>query len=176
MSDFLDAAGGILEQIAPTIAGMLGGPFAAQGVAAIETALGLNPTGNKDAALQAVANATPEQLLALKQEDNRHAEALEKLGLDSDKIGADDRDSARKREMELKDWVPGVLGVLTILGFFVVLTLLAWGLVSEKVTNSQAFLIMLGSLIAMTKDIYAYFFGSSAGSARKDQTISALSK
>lgn len=60
---------------------MIGGPFAGAAVTAIESALGLPATGDKEAALKAVAGASPEQLLALKAEDNRHAEATEQLGI-----------------------------------------------------------------------------------------------
>jgi len=47
--------------------------------------------------------------------------------------------------------------------------------VSGNVTKSEAFLIMLGVLGAMTKDIYSYYFGSSASSRAKDDTIKKLS-
>ncbi|MDO8608261.1 MAG: hypothetical protein Q7R40_17130 [Phaeospirillum sp.] len=96
----MDDALGVLGKVAPTIATMLGGPLAGTAVMAIEQALGIDPTGDKDAALAAVASATPEQLLALKAEDNRHAEAMEKLTQDRLKLGNDDRGSARSRDVE----------------------------------------------------------------------------
>ena len=63
----IDDALGALAQVAPTIATMIGGPLAGTAVSALESVFGLNPTGDKIAALQAVSTATPDQLLALRQ-------------------------------------------------------------------------------------------------------------
>ncbi|CUW39661.1 conserved protein of unknown function [Magnetospirillum sp. XM-1] len=160
----LNDALGVLGKVAPTIATMLGGPLAGTAVSAIESALGLDPSGDKDAALKAVAAATPEQLLALKAEDNRHAEAMEKLGLDRDALAAQDRDSARKREMEVKDRVPGILAISLTLGFF---GLLGWLVAHEPPQGSRDILnIMLGSLGTGWITMLAYYFGSSADTKR----------
>lgn len=173
MSDFLDSAVSILEQVAPTIASMIGGPFAGMGVSAIEKALGLQPTGDKNAALQAVANATPEQLLALKQEDNRHEEALAKLDIDRDTLAMQDRDSARKMQIETKDLTPRVIAIVTFVGFFATLAWIALGKMPAGTVGSESFTLLLGSLGTILTQIVAYYFGSSAGSAKKDDTLKA---
>lgn len=165
-----------VNTIAPGIATALGGPLAGLATKALLSVFGLDEGSSDQDIAKAIQGATPDQLLALKKAEEDFQVQMKTLDIDLERISAGDRDSARKREMELRDWVPGVLGVLTVLGYFVVLTLMAWGLVSQTVTKSEAFLIMLGGLIAMTKDIYGYFFGSSVGSARKDDTIKALSK
>lgn len=162
--------------VAPTIATALGGPLAGLAVKAIAGIFGLGEEPTDAQLSAAVSGATPDQLLALKKADQDFAVHMRELDVDLERISADDRNSARQREIAVRDWVPGVLGVLTVTGYFVVLTLMAWGLVKDNVTKSEAFLIMLGGLIAMTKDIYSYFFGSSAGSRDKDGTIKALSK
>lgn len=167
---FMDDALGVLGAVAPTIATMLGGPLAGTAVTALETALGLDPTGDKDAALRAVAGATPEQLLALKAEDNRHAEVLEKMGLDRETLAASDRDSARKREMEVKDWVPGALAIGLTLGFF---SLLGWLVAHEPPQGSRDILnIMLGSLGTGWITMLAYYFGSSSGAQNATKLLS----
>lgn len=156
----IDDALGVLGKVAPTIATMLGGPLAGTAVSALESVLGLDQTGDKDAALRAVVGATPDQLLSLKQEDNRHAETLEKIGLDRETLAAGDRDSARKREMEVKDWVPGVLAIGLTLGFF---GLLGWLVAHEPPQGSRDILnIMLGSLGTGWVTMLAYYFGSSS--------------
>lgn len=163
MSIFDDALG-VLGKVAPTIATMLGGPLAGTAVSAIQAALGLEPGTDKDVTMRAVANATPDQLLALKAEDNRHAEAMEKLGLDRESIAAQDRDSARRREMEVKDRVPGILAVGLTIGFF---GLLGWLVAHEPPQGSRDILnIMLGSLGTGWITMLAYYFGSSADTKR----------
>jgi hypothetical protein len=164
----LDDGLGVLAKVAPTIASMIGGPLAGTAVSALETAFGLNATGDRDAALTAVASATPEQLLTLKQEDNRHAETLDKIGLDRDALAASDRDSARKRQMDVKDWVPGVLAVSLTFGFF---GLLGWLVAHEPPPGSRDILnIMLGSLGTGWITMLAYYFGSSADTSRLQLT------
>jgi hypothetical protein len=172
MSDFLDDALGILGRVAPTLAGMIGGPFAAQAVMALETALGLPATGDKDAALQAVAKATPEQLLAIKAEDNRHAEEMKRLGINVLKLGNEDRDSARKREIALGGWATPALASVIVGGFF--------GLVGYIVVNKglgvqgdSAALVggMIGYASAKADQVVSYYFGSSSNADNATQLL-----
>lgn len=160
--------------VAPAIATALGGPLAGLAVKAIGSIFGLGDTATDQQMSAAVIGATPDQLLALKKADQDFTLHMRALDIDLEKIAASDRDSARNREIQTHDWVPAILAILTVSGFFVILTVMAWGLVAQTVTKSEAFLIMLGALIAMSKDIYQYYFGSSASSARKDTTISKM--
>nr|CAX84107.1 conserved uncharacterized protein [uncultured bacterium] len=169
MADFLDDALSILARVAPTLASMIGGPFAGQAVAAIESALGLDPNGDKDAALKAVCGCSPEQLAALKAEDNRHAEVLQKLGLDAEALAVQDRDGARKMQTDTKAWTPPALAVCITVGFFGVL---AWTLNNGLPTaGGEAVLVLLGALGSAWGAVVNFYFGSSVGSARKDQII-----
>lgn len=176
MNEIVSQGLGILAKVAPTLATMIGGPFAGQAVAGIAGIFGLGVT-DKDSALAAIATATPEQLLALKAEDNRHSEALAKLGLDREALDATDRDSARKREATVKDWMPRVLGLLVVTSF-VVVTILVLSDNAPAVKDEKA-LLTVGAIIGIlgneTKAVLAYYFGSSSGSQAKDATISKLS-
>lgn len=159
MADFWDAALDTLGAIAPSIATALGGPIAGMAVTAIEKACGLDPTGDKTAALQAVANATPDQILALKKVDNDFAVQMRQLDIDLVKISASDRDSARKREVDTKDWTPKVLAIGLTVGFFGLLSFLIG---HEPPAGSRDVLnIMLGSLGAGWGTMVAYYFGAS---------------
>lgn len=165
----------LLGTVAPTIATALGGPLAGLATKGIIGALGLGDDAGEAEIAAALKGATPEQLLALKKADQDFAIRMKELDVDLDRIMVGDRDSARQREIQVKDKIPGILAVLTVGGFFLILGAMSWGLVSGNVTKSEAFLIMLGVLGAMTKDIYSYYFGSSASSRAKDDTIKKLS-
>lgn len=173
MAGFVDDALGILARVAPTLASMIGGPFAGQAVVAIESALGLDPSGNKDAALKAVCGCSPEQLASIKAEDNRHAEVLAKLGLDAEALAVQDRDGARRMQIDTRAWTPPALALGITLGFFGVL---AWTLNNGLPTaGGEAVLVLLGALDNAWGAVVNFYFGSSAGSARKDQIIAGRS-
>jgi len=97
---------------------------------------------------------------------------MQELGIDLERINAADRASARDRETKLQDWTPRVLATLVTVGFF---GTLAWivskGLPAE---GKEAVLIMLGALGTAWTQIVAYYYGSSAGSAEKNQLIARL--
>lgn len=85
---------------------------------------------------------------------------------------ASDRDSARKREMEVKDWTPSVLS-WTVLAF--------WGLGNYFVfthalpVGSETLIArVLGTIDMAVGLVLGYYFGSSAGSASKSDTIDRL--
>lgn len=160
---------GLLAQVAPAIGTAIGGPFGALAGVALKAVLGLEEDATEEATAQALAKATPEQLLDLKRADNEFRLDLEKLGVDLAKIEADDRASARQREMAVKDWVPGVLALVLTVGFF---GLLGWMMHQAPPEGSRDILnIMLGSLGTGWVTMLAYYFGSSAGSASKDRLL-----
>jgi len=167
MADFSS----IIKVVAPWIGTALGGPLGGLAVEAASNALGLS-TRTADALKTAIGGATPEQMLALKNADQAFALQMQTLGFkneaDLEAIVAGDRDSARKMQVSARSWVPGALAVFVTLGFFGILVGL---LRNELDTNNQAILIMLGSLGTAWTGIIAYYFGSSAGSSRKDELL-----
>lgn len=162
----------LLRQVAPAIGAAIGGPFGAVAGQAVKVALGLGADGDEDALSKALERATPEQLLALKAAEQRFKLDMQKLGVDVLKLDAEDRASARQREVLAKDRTPGCLACLVTLGFF---GLLSWLMVSEPPTGSKEILnIMLGALGAAWASIVSYYFGSSAGSAAKSKIIAEM--
>lgn len=174
--DWKDIARPIMA-VAPTIAKVIGGPagiLVGTAAQALSDAILGRPDGTPEEVSAAIASATPEQLLALKKQDHDFKLAMERIEVDLEQIAADDRDSARNREVKLKgDWTPRMLAAVISCGFFGVLFwIMDRGLPSG--TGGEAMLIMLGSLAAAFTGLVAYYFGSSAGSARKSDTLDRL--
>ena len=86
-----------------------------------------------------------------------------------EKIAADDRNSARQREIAVKDKTPAVLAYTITLGFFGILTFMLTKNIPEA--GHDALLIMLGSLGTAWIAVVSYYFGSSAGSERKSDLL-----
>ena len=154
---------------APKLAHALGGPLAGAAVAALSKAI-FGTENIDEAELEAaLANATPEQLLAIKSAEHEFQIALRRASVDEERIHAGDRDSARRRQQLMDDWTPSILGALIIAGFFCVLgAMLARAIPAGAETE---FSIMLGALATMTAAVVNYFFGSSAGSKEKTRLM-----
>jgi hypothetical protein len=169
-----------LAAVAPSIAGLLGGPLASMGVQTLEGFFGLTPPADDKTRaqqlVQAVQGMTPEQAVQLAQIDADLKKKMIDAGIDLEKIAAGDRDSARKMQAETKDWTPRVLAVLLTSGFFAVLAyMIRFGIPAGA--GNEALLIMVGNLGAAFTAVISFFYGSSAGSAKKDDTIKvAMSK
>ena len=164
--DFWTAAGKTLAGLAPTIATALGGPMAGMAVRAIEGVFGLDESGDKEAALQAVANATPEQLLALKKADQDFALAMRRADIDVEKISADDRDSARRREVDTHDsWTPRTLAALIVCAYVAV----QWYILSHVIDVNMREIVLrsLGTIDGALMLVLSYYFGSMNKAATK---------
>jgi len=163
-----------LAEYAPTLASMIGGPLAGTAVSALEGVLGIAPTGNKQTALAAVASANPDQILALQAENNRHAEALSKAGIDLETLTVRDRESARQREMAVKDWVPGVLAAAVVLvwlgGYAATMFAHLDPSIRDLITGG------LRTLDAALMLVLSYYYGSSRGADASNATVHRLAK
>lgn len=88
-------------------------------------------------------------------------------------LEASDRASARQREVAVRDWTPAVLAYLTIamfLGYIAAVTF--WPTFHDGMKLDKEFInIALGWLGGTASTVIAYYFGSSAGSAKKDDLL-----
>jgi hypothetical protein len=165
----------LVRTVAPTIATALGGPLAGMATRAISEALLGKPDGSEQELLAAGALATPEQLLALKKAEHDFAIKMRELEIDLERISNEDRDSARNREIKTKDWTPRLLAASITFGYFGVLFyMLTHGLPTTG--GSEAMLVMLGTLGTAWGGVVAYYFGSSAGSKEKTDTINRMTR
>jgi hypothetical protein len=74
--------------------------------------------------------------------------------------------------MKAKDIFKYALGSLIVIGFFVLFYLLLKDDIPEK--NKDLLNLGVGALITSFATVVGYFYGSSAGSAKKDETINTM--
>lgn len=162
-----------LKTIAPFLGTALGGPLGGAAASFLADKLGIE--GRTIEAVTDVLNSgkmSSDQVAALKVAEIEFQKFLKQNNIDLEAIHAGDRDSARRREAAVRDWVPGVLAVGITVGFF---GILGW-LMGNGVPPSggDALLVMLGALGSGFTGVLAYYFGSSAGSASKSSDIARL--
>lgn len=162
----------VLKVVAPWIATALTGPLGGLAVEAAGSALGLSDK-TTGALKTAVSGATPEQLLALKKADQDFALQMQGLGFKSleamEAIAAGDRKDARDLLKATRSPVPAWLSAIVTLGYFGVLIGMMTG--DLKVSDSQALLIMLGSLSTAWGMVMAFWFGTTYNSGRKTDML-----
>lgn len=178
MSIFSDI-GNIVGKVAPWIGSVVGGPIGGMAGKILGDVFGMSAEDASDPEKlsQAMKNATPEQLLALKKADNDFKIQMQEIGFkqitDLENIAAGDRANARAREIAVKDHTPAVLAAVVTVGFFGVLAFALIGTVPEG--SRDIVNIMIGTLGTAWVAIITYYFGSSSGSKGKDDTIKELS-
>jgi hypothetical protein len=131
------------------------------------TSVKADPQAIESAITTAMAN--PDQLATLKKIDDDFAVQMKQLGFQEietlAKLDADDRADARAMQVQTKSKTP------TFLAWAAVLTLLACiymlGFRTLPATGHDVLMMLLGTVAATYKDVYGYFFGSSAGSDAK---------
>lgn len=159
----------IVQTVAPAIGTALGGPLGGVAARTIANTLLGKEEATPDEIAEAVLAANPDQLLALKKADQEFAIRMQEIGVELERVAAGDRDSARNREIQLRDRAPRVLATAIVTGFFLVLGAMIF--VSIPETAQTAVNLLLGALTAMLTQVGNYYFGSSAGSARKTELM-----
>lgn len=158
-----------LKTIAPTVATALGGPLAGLAVEAVGSAFGWeDATKEKVQDMLTKGQLSSEQLTQLKQAEMSMLEKERELGFKFAELDFKDRDSARQREIAVKDNTNKVLAY-TVVGAFVALvagTLLGWARVDSALAGT-----LVGYLSAKAEQVLAYYFGSTKGSAEKTAII-----
>ncbi|OAD17123.1 hypothetical protein [Achromobacter insolitus] len=164
---------GALGNLAPMLATALGGPLAGGAVAAITKALGLGDDATDDEISRKLADADPGTLLELKKAEQDFAARMAEYGFRSEadlaRIAADDRASARQREVERQDWTPRILAYLVTAGFFGMLSVMVFAAIPAA--SKEPLYILLGSLGTAWTSIISYYFGSTAGGQKKSELL-----
>lgn len=146
----------------------LGGPIGGIAAKAISVALGLSDSEDHTIEM-ALKNATPTDLLKLKQADQNFKLEMADLNVDLEQIAANDRNSARQREMVVRDNMPAILSLLVTAGFLGVLAMIMMYPIQPGV--SSIIDVMLGVLGTAWIACITYYVGSSHGSQLKTKLL-----
>jgi hypothetical protein len=111
---------------------------------------------------------TPEQLASIKLAEIDFQKFLRENDIKLEEIAAGDRNSARDMNKMTRSNVPAVLTMLITAGFFGVL---GWMLYNPIAADSPPLLIMLGQLGTAWGVACAFWFGTTSGSAQKNQLL-----
>lgn len=162
----------LIKTVAPWIGTAIGGPLGGMALEAAANALGISEK-TTDAVKQAISGTTPEQMLAVKNADQAFALQMQSLGFkrvaDLEAIAASDRKDARGMQVAQRSNVPAILSIVVTFGYFGIL--LGMMLDVLKVSDSQALLIMLGSLGTAWGMVMAFWFGTTSDSGRKTDLL-----
>jgi len=162
-----------LAAIAPTVATALGGPMAGMAVKMATSALGIEE--NPKALEQAIVSGDPEVMLKLKVAEQSFTLKLEELGIERERIAAEDRKSARSLfSIDKRPQI--ILSGLFIVGYFIVLGVLLTGSIAIPDGMKEVIILLLGILTREVPTIMQFWFGSSSGSKDKAKELDQLNK
>lgn len=160
----------LLKTLAPMIGTALGGPLGGAAAAFIADKLGIESKTVE--AVTEVLNSgkmTPEQVAQIKLAEIEFQKFLKQNAIDLEKVHAEDRGSARAMLAAVRSKVPAWLSFIVTLGYFGILG----GMMTNtlEIKDSQALLLMLGSLSTAWGMVMAFWFGTTAGSAQKNELL-----
>lgn len=167
-----------LPNLALAVASGVPGPIGAVAQivnSVIPTAPGAKPIpADAEAIGAAIAGATPEQLAALKQADQDFAVKWQQLGVQSEQdwlsfVQADNA-SARNLQVQVRSKMPAWLAFAAVSMLLLCIGIIAF--YEIKPTGRDAFMMVLGAVVALNKDLYGYVFGSSANADKATELLS----
>lgn len=170
---FSESIKSILSAVAPVIGMAVGGPIGGAALSALSQSLLGSPTDDLKVIEKAIKNATPEQLGELKRIDNEFELRMAENGIDLAKINQANTADARDREKAVKDKIPAILAILLTMGFF---GILGYMFINPQEQYNNALMAMLGALATAFLSIVNYYFGSSSGSAKKNELLAGFGK
>lgn len=159
-----------IKTVAPMLGTALGGPLGGAAASFIAKNLGIeNETVEAVASVLNSGKMTPDQIAQIKLAEIDFQKFLKANQIDLEKIAAEDRKDARAMLVALRSKMPAVLSIIVTLGYFGILAGMMTG--SLKVEDSQALLLMLGSLSTAWGMVMAFWFGTTNGSSQKNELL-----
>jgi hypothetical protein len=155
-----------LEQVAPTIATALGGPLAGLAVEAVSKALGVS--GDEAKNILDEGKMSADQIAQVKVAELELQKQAQALGLNFEQLAVQDRSSARNMQIATKSFLVPTLAIIIVVSFIGVVVGTMMGL--SHIESAMAG-TLVGYLSAKAEQVVAFYFGSSAGSQRKDELL-----
>ncbi len=163
----------IVGTVAPTIATALGSPLAGMATSTVLKALGIDSEKKIEEAIK-----DPEALLKLKLAENEFVVKMKELDIRVEELSVRDRDSARQREIAVKDKTPARLAYIMVGGFLTISFIQIIGIsffpAFATAIPSEGWLLIgniSGYLANEAKQAAAYYFGTTASSSQKNDII-----
>jgi hypothetical protein len=158
-------------------AASLGGPFGVMAASVVGKALGVDkaPDSTGDGITNAIAAAMvdPAQRAALLKAEQDFQAQMAELGYkdaeEMEQIAADDRASARNREIQVRDRTPEI-GFYALV-FLLTAVLVALFKVPIPADNKAVVFTLAGALVGLVTAAGNYFYGTSRGSERKTELL-----
>ena len=158
-----------IMNVAPTVAGALGGPFGFLAVNTINEVLGTAYTDEEQFA-QAV-QADPNIMLKMKEVESAFLLKMDENDLSREDLHAQDRQSAREMHVALKDKTPFILAVYILSLFTALAGTILWGIISANLvidpTIEKFLYFLFGAVTGWVTQVISFHFGSSKGSQLK---------
>lgn len=164
-----DTLASLIKTFAPTVASSLLGPFAGFAITGLSKLLGVST--EKVADLTKViteGKLTPEQLVAIQSMEAEFKEHEAQRGVTYAELEFKDRDSARARQIAVKDDINQNLAYLIILAFIIMVACTLFGYTKAESVIAGT---LIGYLSAKAEQVLAYYFGSSRGSDKKSDLL-----
>ena len=145
----------IVGAVAPTLGTALGGPFGGMAGDVISKVLGVE--NNPKSIEQALASATPEQLIEIKKAEKDFEAKMKELDVDLYKLETAEKQHARG--MFSKDWTARIIGIAMVGGFLGYIFLVT---LQPPEQNSEALInLVLGYLGGLASAVISFYFGAS---------------
>ena len=145
----------IIGAVAPTLGTALGGPMGGIAAKMISEVLGV--PNNSKSINQAMAVATPEQMLQLKQAEQAFEVQMKELEVDVFALEVQDKQDARGAFS--KDWTARIMGIVVVGGFMGYIFLVT---LQPPEQNSEALInLVLGYLGGLASAVISFYFGAS---------------
>ena len=160
----------IIASVAPFLGTLVGGPTLGSAVSKVIGSVLLGrDDASEDEIANAITNATPDQLIKLKEIDAKAQSDFNNSEIERERIAQAGVANARDREIATGDDIPGALALILSLGMIAIFA----ALFSIPIPKGSEALIdlTLGSYNAAWMLSMAYYFGSSSGSKLKTKII-----
>ena len=145
----------VVGAVAPTIGQALGGPLGGAAMNVVAEALGCEP--NQRSVEKAIEQATPEQLMELKNKELEFEAKMKELDVDVFALETADKQDARTHFA--RDWTAKLIGVTMVFFFCAYIAMIT---VMPPEQNSMELInLVLGYMGGLVSAVISFYFGAS---------------